>query len=248
LVDTYDTLNSGVPNAITVFKEVIAKGGKPQGIRLDSGDLAYLSVEARKMLDNAGLSCVKIFASGDLDENILDSLIQQGAKTDAYGIGTKLITGGNSPSLGGVYKLSAVEESGKFVPKMKVSDTARKITNPGFKKTVRLLDKQTGKAIADVIALRDENFDGLDSLEIFHPEYTWLRKTVTNFTARELMQPIFKDGKQVYKSPSLAKIVEYAKGEVGALWEQYKRIINPQIYKVDLSEKLWKLKQELLKK
>ena len=246
LVDTYDTLKSGVPNAIIAFKELIKDGGTPLGIRLDSGDLAYLSVEARKLLDAAGLNRVKIFASGDIDEKVLLALSRQNAKTDAYGIGTKLITGGDSPALGGVYKLSALEKDGKWVPKMKMSDTARKVTNPGLKKTVRFYDRASGKALADVIALAEESFEGLSQLEIFHPDHTWLKKTLTNFTVRELMVPIFKAGKLVYKTPALTDIAAYAKAEQNTLWEQYKREINPHIYKVDLSRKLWELKQRML--
>lgn len=247
LVDTYNTLKSGVPNAIKVFEELRAAGHKPLGIRLDSGDLAYLSREARKMLDEAGFTDVKIFASGDIDENILMSLDSQNAKIDCWGIGTKLITSQDCPSLGGVYKLAAIEKDGELVPKLKMSDTPAKITNPGLKKIVRIFDKNTDKAIADLIALKDENFDGLDKLEIFHPDFTWKRKTVTNFYVKDLNIDVIKDGKVVCNRPSVMEIAAYHKESYGQFWNEYKRLLNPHIYKVDLSEKLFNLKQKLLK-
>ena len=247
LVDTYNTLKSGVPNAIKVFEELRAAGHKPLGIRLDSGDLAYLSREARKMLDEAGFTDVKIFASGDIDENILMSLDSQNAKIDCWGIGTKLITSQDCPSLGGVYKLAAIEKDGELVPKLKMSDTPAKITNPGLKKIVRIFDKNTDKAIADLIALKDENFDGLDKLEIFHPDFTGKRKTVTNFYVKDLNIDVIKDGKVVCNRPSVMEIAAYHKESYGQFWNEYKRLLNPHIYKVDLSEKLFNLKQKLLK-
>ena len=247
LVDTYNTLKSGVPNAIKVFEVLRAAGHKPLGIRLDSGDLAYLSREARKMLDEAGFTDVKIFASGDIDENILMSLDSQNAKIDCWGIGTKLITSQDCPSLGGVYKLAAIEKDGELVPKLKMSDTPAKITNPGLKKIVRIFDKNTDKAIADLIALKDENFDGLDKLEIFHPDFTWKRKTVTNFYVKDLNIDVIKDGKVVCNRPSVMEIAAYHKESYGQFWNEYKRLLNPHIYKVDLSEKLFNLKQKLLK-
>ncbi len=247
LVDTYDTLHSGVPNAIKVFKELIAEGHKPVGIRLDSGDLAYLSREARRMLDEAGLKEVKICASGDLDEKVVQSLAAQGACIDTWGIGTKLITSEDCPSLGGVYKLAAIEdENGNMVPKLKKSDTPGKITNPGEKKIVRFFDNKTGEAIADLIALKEENFVGLDKVEIFHPVYTWKKKTLTDFTAKELMVPVFVGGKQVYTSPSVMEIAAYHARQFAAFNDGYKRILNPHIFKVDLSKKLFDLKQELI--
>lgn len=247
LVDTYDTLKSGVPNAIKVFNELKAAGHKPLGIRLDSGDLAYLSREARKMLDDAGFTEAKIFASGDIDENVLVSLDSQNAQIDCWGIGTKLITSQDCPSLGGVYKLAAIENNGVLEPKLKMSDTPAKITNPGLKKIVRIFDKNTDKAIADLIALKEENFDGLETLEIFHPDFTWKRKTITDFYVKELAVDVIKDGKVVYKSPSVKEIAKYHRECYAQFWNEYKRLLNPHIYKVDLSQKLYNLKQKLLK-
>ncbi len=247
LCDTYDTLNSGVPNAITVFNELREKGYKPLGIRLDSGDLAYLSKQARKMLDDAGFPDAKIFASGDIDENVLQSLDSQNAAIDCYGIGTKLITSMDCPSLGGVYKLAGIEKDGVIVPKLKMSDTPAKITNPGFKKIVRLYDKNTDKAIADLICLMEENFDNLDKIEIFHPDFSWKRKTVSNFYAKNLVVQIIKQGKLVYEFPTVKEIAEYHKSSYAEFWNEYKRMLNPHIYKVDLSQKLYDLKQKLLK-
>lgn len=249
LVDTYDTLKSGVPNAIKVFKELREKGYKPLGIRLDSGDLAYLTKEARKMLDKEGFEDVLIVVSNDLDENIIASLDLQGAKIDAYGIGTKLITGGKTSSLGGVYKLAAIQkEDGEMEPKMKFSDSPEKITNPGFKQVVRFVDKTTGKARADLICLFDEDFSNIDKIEIYHPIYTYKRKILTNFTARKLLVQIFEKGKLVYKIPELEEIKENVKRSENEIWEEYKRQINPDEYKVDLSNKLYNLKQDLLLK
>jgi len=245
LVDTYDTLRSGVPNAITVFDELKAAGRKPIGIRIDSGDLAYLTKRARKMLDQAGHADVKIFASGDIDENIIAALRAQEAKIDVWGIGTKLITSSHQPSLGGVYKLAGIEESGVMVPKMKVSDTPEKITNPGFKTTYRIFDAD-GMAAADLIALREEHFDPDQPLTIFHPLETWKKKTFTDYTLRDLMIKVFENGKLVYDLPPLTEIVEYAKKSKDCLWEEYRRLINPHEYKVDLSEGLYELKSKLL--
>lgn len=247
LCDTYDTLKSGVPNAITVFNELREKGYEPIGIRLDSGDLSYLSKEARKMLDEAGFPNAKIFASGDIDEDIIESLHAQNAAIDCWGIGTKLITSMDCPSLGGVYKLAGIEKDGVLIPKLKMSDTPAKITNPGFKKIVRLYDKNTNKAIADLICLMDEEFDGLDEIEIFHPDFSWKRKTITNFYAKNLVVQIIKGGELVYKLPSVKEIAAYHKQSYGEFWNEYKRMLNPHIYKVDLSQKLYDLKQKLLK-
>lgn len=247
LVDTYDTLGSGVPHAIQVFRELRAAGHEPIGIRLDSGDLAYLSRKAREMLDEAGFESAKIFASGDIDENVLQSLFTQNAAIDCWGIGTKLITSSDCPSLGGVYKLAAIEQDGQLVPKMKMSDTPAKITNPGFKKVVRLLDKTSGKAIADLICLREETFDGMQEIEIFHPDFAWKRKRVTNFIAQELHVQVIRDGKLVYELPDVRDIAAYHKQSFGAFWNEYKRMLNPNIYKVDLSHKLFDLKQRLIK-
>ena len=243
LVDTYDTLRSGVPNAIKVFKELRAAGHKPKGIRLDSGDLAYLSKKARKMMDEAGFPEAIICVSGDLDERSINSLIQQGAKIDSWGVGTKLITSEDLPALGGVYKLSAViEKDGTITPKIKLSDNTAKITNPGFKKLYRLYDKENGMAIADLITLRDETVNDEQPLTLFHPVETWKQHEVENFRAEELQQTIVKNGQLVYEFPKLKEIREYSKGELAKFWEEYLRLDVPQLYKVDLSDKLHRLK------
>lgn len=244
LVDTYDTLKSGLPNAIKVFDEMKAVGLKPKGIRLDSGDLAYLSKKARKMLNDAGHSDCIICASGDIDEYILSSLHQQGAKIDLYGIGTKLITSSLTPALGGVYKLSCLKENGKWVPKMKFSDTVEKITNPGIKTTYRIYgaDKM---AEADLITLRDETFDTSKPLTIFHPIETWKKTVFTDYTMRNLMVEVFVDGSQVYTPPTLKETADYSRLVRSEFWEEYTRLLNPHTYKVDLSEKLYTLKNEL---
>ena len=199
------------------------------------------------MLDEAGFPNAKICASGDIDENVLQSLATQNACIDTWGIGTKLITSMDCPSLGGVYKLAGIEVDGVLQPKMKMSDTPAKITNPGYKKIVRLYDKNSGKAIADLIALQEENFDGLDELEIFHPDFAWKRKKVTGFVAKELGRQIIKDGKLVYKLPTVMEIAEYHRQSYGEFWNEYKRMLNPHVYKVDLSQKLYDLKQKLIK-
>ena len=246
LVDTIDTLKSGVPNAIKVFKELEAKGHKPIGIRLDSGDLAYLSKEARKMLDEAGFDYVKIFASNDMDESILLALQAQDAKIDIYGIGTKLITSFSNASLGGVYKLCAMENAeGVLEPKIKISNSREKITNPGVKKIYRIF-KPNGMAAADLICLEDETINTNEPLTIFHPEQTWKKVTYENYTVRELMVPIFKDGELVYKLPTLQEIGEYEQKCISEFFPEYRRVINTQDFKVDLSEKLWILKNKML--
>lgn len=247
LVDTYDTLKSGVPNAIKVFRELRARGYEPVGIRLDSGDLAYLSKQARRMLDDAGFPNTKIVASNDLDEDTIWHLKAQGAKIDVWGVGTALITSKDCPALGGVYKLAAEEQDGVLVPKMKISENPEKMTNPGYKKVVRLFEKASGKAIADVVMLDEEIIDESKPLEIFHPVETWKRMTVTDFTYRELLQPVFVEGKKVYQAIPLKEISEYAKKEIGCFWDEYTRIIRPSEYKVDLSQKLWEMKDSLLK-
>lgn len=244
LVDTYDTLKSGVPNAIKVFDKLKAAGHKPIGIRLDSGDLAYLSRKARVMLDAAGHKDALIFATNDLDEDILLALNNQDAKIDVYGIGTKLITSYTNASLGGVYKLCAIEENGKLMPKIKVSNSHEKTTNPGVKKIVRIL--QDGMAQADLICLEDEVFDTSKPLTIFHPEQTWKKTTFENYEVVELIQPIFKNGELVYKMPTLKEIAQHEDESTGQFFPEYKRVINTQEYKVDLSYKLWKLKNDLL--
>ncbi len=246
LVDTYDTLRSGVPNAIKVFDELKAKGHTPLGIRLDSGDLAYLSKKARAMLDAAGHTEAKIFASGDIDEYIIASLNMQGAKIDVWGIGTKLITASPRPALGGVYKMAAIrDKDGNWVPKMKISDTHEKITNPGFKTTYRILD-HNGRAAADLIALADEKFDTSKPLTIFHPVETWKKKTFTEYTMKKLPVEIYRGGKAVYERPSLEDIVKYAERSKGEFWEEYKRLVNPHVYKVDLSDGLYDLRKKLM--
>jgi len=246
LVDTYDTLKSGVPNAIKVFDKLKAEGHKPIGIRLDSGDLAYLSRKARKMLDDAGHDDCLIFATNDLDEDILLALNAQEAKIDVYGIGTKLITSYKNASLGGVYKLCALEENGVLVPKIKISNSHEKTTNPGVKKIVRIF--KDGMAQADLICLETDEFDTSKPLTIFHPEQTWKKTTFENYEIKELMVPIFKDGKLVYDMPSLKQICDVEDENIKSFFPEYRRVINTQDYKVDLSENLWKLKNELLNK
>lgn len=244
LVDTYDTLKSGVPNAIKVFDKLKEQGHKPVGIRLDSGDLAYLSRKARVMLDEAGHEDCLIFATNDLDEDILLALNSQDAKIDVYGIGTKLITSYNNASLGGVYKLCALEEDGNLVPKIKVSNSHEKTTNPGVKKIVRIF--KDGMAQADLICLEDETFDTSKPLTIFHPEQTWKKTTFTDYEIKELMVPIFKDGKLVYDMPTLKEICDREDKTIASFFPEYRRVVNTQEYKVDLSQKLWDLKHKLL--
>ena len=246
LVDTFNVLKSGIPNAITVFKELREKGYEPKGIRLDSGDLAYLSREARRMLDEAGFPNAKICVSGDLDEYLIRDLKLQGACIDSWGVGTKLITSSDCPALGGVYKLSAEIVGGKVISKMKISENPAKVTNPGIKKLLRIYD-QEDMAYADLIALEDEVFDPSQPLTLFDPVDTWKSVTLTNYTIRELQVPIFKDGVKVYAQPTLKEICAYAKQEMKSFWDQYKRLMNPHRYKVDLSESLWMLKQSMLK-
>ena len=246
LVDTYDTLKSGVPNAIKVFDELKAKGHKPLGIRLDSGDLAYLSKRAREMLDKAGHTEAKIFASGDIDEHIIATLNAQGAKIDVWGIGTKLITSAPRPALGGVYKLAEIQNGeGVWEPRMKFSDTPEKITNPGFKTIFRIYDEK-GMAAADLIALKGETIDTTKPLTIFHPIETWKKTIFENYSVRELHVCVFERGKQVYQIPSLKETIEFAKQSKGEFYEEHKRLINPHSYKVDLSDKLYDLRKELM--
>ena len=249
LVDTYDVLKSGVPNAIRAFKEVLL----PQGIthcaiRLDSGDLTYLSRKARKMLDEAGLTDCKIVASNSLDEYIIRDLLLQGAKIDSFGVGERLITSKSEPVFGGVYKLAAIEdEAGAIIPKIKISENPAKITNPHFKKVYRIFENESGKAIADLICVHDEVVDQSQPLELFDPEATWKRKTVTNYTAKELLVPIFQSGKKVYHSPTIAEMRAYCAAQIDLQWDEVKRFENPHNYYVDLSQKLWDIKQSLLK-
>ena len=243
LVDTYDTLRSGVPNAIKVFKELREEGHEPKGIRLDSGDLAYLSKKARAMLDEAGFPNALICVSGDLDERLINSLLQQGAKIDSWGIGTKLITSEDLPSLGGVYKLSSViDENGVAQPKIKLSDNTVKITNPGFKKLYRLYDRENGMAIADLITLHDEVVDDTKPLTLFDPIETWKKHEAENFRVEPLQHTIVKDGKLVYEFPALTDVRAFSKEQLSKFWEEYLRLDVPQLYKVDLSQKLHTLK------
>ena len=247
LVDTYNVLRSGVPNAIKAFDEVLKPLGKrPKGIRLDSGDIAYLSVEARKMLDEAGYPDCKIVASNSLDEYIITDLLSQGAKIDLFGVGERLITASSEPVFGGVYKLCAVEENGVITPKIKISENVAKITNPHFKKLYRIFDNKTGKAEADLLCVYDEQIDSTKPIELFDPNYTWKRKTFSDFTAKELQVPVFKGGKRVYSPPKLDDIRVHCKKQLDTLWESVLRFENPHNYYVDLSQKLWDIKQNLL--
>lgn len=248
LVDTYNVLKSGVPNAIRAFKEVLLpKGITNFGIRLDSGDMTYLSKKAREMLDEAGLSNCKIVASNSLDEYIIRDLLLQGAKIDTFGVGERLITSKSEPVFGGVYKLCAVEqEDGTLIPKIKISENTSKITNPHFKKVYRLFEKSTGKAIADQLCVYDEEIDESKPLVLFDPEATWKRKTITDFAAKELLVPIFREGKPVYRSPGIEEIKAYCAQQVHTLWDEVKRFENPHRYYVDLSQKLWDIKHRLL--
>jgi len=246
LVDTYDTLRSGVPNAITVFDELKKKGYKPLGIRLDSGDLAYLSKKARKMLDDAGHTEVKIFASSDLDETVIHNLKAEGARIDVWGVGTRLITSYDNPALGGVYKLSAEIVNGVTIPKIKLSDNAEKVTYPGYKKVLRFYSNTNGMAIADLITLDEEIFDTSRPLKLYHPEQTYKTMTIADFNIRELLMPIFVDGKQVYTTPSVLESREYNKRELRTFWEETKRLLNPHVYKVDISDKLYDLRKRLI--
>ena len=249
LVDTYNTLKSGVPNAIRAFNEVLKPLGITKcGIRLDSGDMAYLSQKARQMLDEAGWTDCKITVSNSLDEYLIRDLFLQGAKIDMFGVGERLITARSEPVFGGVYKLVAVEKAdGSITPKIKVSENVEKITVPHFKKVWRFYGNDTGKAIADYMTVHDETVDDSHDLEIFDPVSTWKRKNVYDFHARELQVPVFLNGKKVYESPSLEEIKAYCTREMDTLWDEVKRFDNPQTYYVDLSEKLWNIQQELLK-
>ncbi len=248
LVDTYNTLKSGVPNAIRAFKEeLVPKGITNFAIRLDSGDISYLSKQARKMLDEAGLENCRISASNALDERLISDLLMQGACIDSFGVGERMITASSAPVFGGVYKLAAVEEQdGTIIPKIKISENTAKITNPHFKKVYRLFDRDTGKALADQICVWDEEIDDTQPLTIFDPLAVWKTKKLTNFVAKELLKPIFKEGKLVYQKPGLMEIRSYCAAQIDLLWDEVKRFQNPHNYYVDLSEKLWLVKRELL--
>ena len=248
LVDTYNTLKSGIPNAIRVFNEVLKPRGLTQcGIRLDSGDMTYLSKKARQMLDEAGWTDCKISVSNSLDEYIIEAILRQGAQIDMFGVGERLITARSEPVFGGVYKLVAIEKDGEVIPKIKISENVGKITNPHYKKLYRFYGNDTGKAIADYLCVYDETVDDSKDLEIFDPEATWKTKTVYNFTAKELQVPIFKDGQLVYELPTLEAIRTYCLEQVDTLWDEVKRFDNPHNYYVDLSQKLWDIKYGLLK-
>ena len=250
LVDTYNTLKSGVPNAIRVFNEVLKpKGITKCGIRLDSGDMAYLTQKARQMLDEAGWTECQISVSNSLDEYIIRDLLRQDAKIDLFGVGERLITARSEPVFGGVYKLVAVEDNeGNVNPKIKISENVAKITNPHYKRLYRFIGNDTGKAIADYLAIYDEKIDDSKDMEIFDPDATWKRKIVYDFTAKELQVPIFQKGELVYKLPTLEQIRDYCREQVDTLWDEVKRFDNPQTYYVDLSQKLWDIKYGLLKK
>ena len=249
LVDTYNVLKSGIPNAIRVFDEVLKPlGCRPLGIRIDSGDITYLSKKVREMLDNAGYPDCKICVSNSLDEHLIRDMIFQGAKVDSYGVGERLITASSEAVFGGVYKLAAVQKGDTVIPKIKISENTAKITLPGIKIPWRLFDKKTGKAIADVITLAGEKIDDTKPYEIFDPEHTWKRKTVTDFVAVKLQVKIMENGKQVYTSPSVTEISKYRANCVENLWEEVKRFEKPHTYYVDLSKDLWDLREEMLSK
>lgn len=248
LVDTFDILRSGVPNAIKAFNEVLKPLGKrPKGIRIDSGDIAYYSRKAREMLDKAGYEDCKIVASNSLDEYIIRDLFFQDAKVDSFGVGERLITSKNSPVFDGVYKLAAVEKNNIIIPKIKISENVEKITNPHFKKVYRLISNDTNKAIADLITVYDEKVPE-GPIEIFDPEVTWKRQMVDNYHVQELLVQVVKDGEVIYETPSMKDIQEYCKSQVKELWDEVKRFENPHNYYVDLSQKLWDIKDDLLKK
>ena len=248
LVDTYNTLKSGIPNAIKVFKEVLLPMGKTKcAIRLDSGDISYLSKKARKMLDDAGLTECKITASNALDEKLIRDLMMQGAQVDTFGVGERLITSSSSPVFGGVYKLVAVENaSGDIEPKIKVSENTAKITNPHFKKLYRYYDRESGKALADELCVYDEVVDDSREHTIFDPNATWKTKTLTDFTAKELLVKVFENGECVYDCPTIEEIAQYCRDQLDLLWDEVKRFENPHDYYVDLSAKLYEIKNILL--
>ena len=249
LVDTYNVLKSGIPNAIKVFDDVLKPLGKrPVGIRIDSGDITYITKKARKMLDDAGYPDCKICVSNSLDEYLIRDMNRQGAKIDSYGVGERLITASSEAVFGGVYKLSAVEKNGEIIPKIKISENIAKITLPGVKIPWRLYDRDTGKAIADVITLGNEKIDSSEPYEIFDPVHTWKRKVVTNFVAKKLQVKVFEKGKLVYENPSVKEISDYRANQVDSMWDEVKRFENPHTYYVDLSEDLWNLRNELLNK
>ena len=249
LVDTYSVLKSGVPNAIRVHKEILEPlGHKLSGIRIDSGDVAYLSKKARKMLNDAGLTDCKIFVSNSLDEYIIRDILSQGAEVDCFGVGERLITSKSEPVFGGVYKVVAVEEEGKMIPKIKCSENVEKITTPCEKEVWRLYSNTTGQMLADLIAERGEEFDFTKPIELFHPDFPWKRKTFEDYTAKKLLVPIFEQGKPVYESPTTREIRDYCAEQTSHLWEEVARFENPEHYYVDLSQHLWETKRGLLMK
>ena len=248
LVDTYNVIDSGIPNAIRAFREVLLpKGITKCAVRLDSGDVTYLTKKIRKMLDDAGFEECKIVVSNSLDEYIIRELIRQGAEIDAFGVGERLITAKSDPVFGGVYKVCAVEnEDGTVTPKIKISENVGKITTPHFKKVYRLRGRETGKAEADLICVYDETVDDSKPIEIFDPQHTWKRKVLENFTATELLVPVFKNGKQVYELPTIEEIRQHCKDEIEGMWDEVRRFTNPHNYYVDLSQKLWQVKHDML--
>ena len=249
LIDTYNVIKSGIPNAIKVFDEVLKPMGiRPKGVRIDSGDITYLTKKCRKMLDEAGYEDCGIVISNSLDEHIIKDVLDQGACINSFGVGERLITAKSEPVFGGVYKLVALENDGEIIPKIKISENDEKITNPGFKKIVRLFDKDSHKALADVIALRDEKINEDEPLTLFNPVHTWKRKKFENFYTKDLQVPIFENGKCVYESPTVLEIKEFAQTETDKLWPEVLRFENPHTYYVDLSQNLWSLKHSLLHK
>ena len=248
LIDTYNVLKSGLPNAIRTFREVLVpKGFRPKGVRIDSGDITYLTKQVRKVLDDAGFSDCKIIASNALDEYIIKDLLSQGAPVDSFGVGERLITSRSEPVFGGVYKLSAVFQNGTEIPKLKLSENVGKITTPSFKTVWRLYNRDSGMAIADVVTLFDEEIDDTKPYLIFDPEHIWKRKLLTDFVAKKLPVPLFQHGKCVYTSPPVKEIQEYCFAQVDTLWDEVKRFENPHLYYVDLSQKLWDIKNRILK-
>lgn len=249
LIDTYDVIGSGIPNAIKAFKECLTPEQQENiAVRLDSGDITYLTRKIRKMLDNAGLTKCRIIVTNSLDEYIIRDILLQGACVDAFGVGERLITARSEPVFGGVYKLVATEEDGKIIPKIKISENPAKITNPDFKNLYRFYSNDTGKAEADLITVYDEVIDRSKPYELFDPDYVWKRKTMENYALRELRVPVFQGGKCVYTLPSLEEIKSYCKKELDSMWDEVLRFENPHNYYVDLSERLWEEKHDLLKK
>ena len=246
LVDTYNVLKSGIPNAITVFKELKAAGHKPAGIRIDSGDITYLTKKARKMLDDAGFPEAKICISNSLDEYIIQDILRQGAKIDSFGVGERLITSRSEPVFGGVYKLTAAEKDGVLVPKIKLSENVSKITTPDFKELWRFYDNSTGKAMADLITCYGEEIDDSGEITIFDPDFPYKKKTLSDFTAKRLHVKVFDKGECVYTSPTATETRSYCMAQLDTLWDEVKRFENPHEYYVDLSKKLWDKKNKLL--